>query len=92
MTTDPGAIREQIMRLLEARDAGKSICPSEVARALSPDWRPLMKPVRNVAIGLMRDGLIDILRKGRPIEIETSGQVTADVKGVIRLRRRAGPE
>jgi hypothetical protein len=31
------AIARTIRRLLRARGAGKTICPSEVARALAPD-------------------------------------------------------
>ncbi len=66
------------------RGADKSICPSEVARALLPGaqqdgWQSLMTPVREAAIRLARAGRIDILRKGRPVPPE-------EVRGVIRLR------
>jgi hypothetical protein len=40
-----------------------------------------MPHVRNAAKGLSREGLIDILRKGKPIDPEI-------IKGVIRLRIR----
>ena len=40
------------LRALTADRAPKSICPSEVARALAGDWRPLMPRVRAVAAGL----------------------------------------
>ncbi len=95
-------IAEEIVRLVEARGCEKSICPSEVARALlsegaaSPPagapngetevkWQSLMGSVRQVAIGLAREGRIDILRKGHPIEPPSD---PAALKGVIRLRRR----
>jgi hypothetical protein len=70
--------------LRQARDRGpeKSLCPSEVAQALAENWRPLLTPVREAAVGLARRGLIDILRKGRPID-------PAETRGVIRLRIRA---
>jgi hypothetical protein len=42
-----------------------------------------MGPVRRVAIGLARQGRIEILRKGRPVP-------EAEVRGVIRLRLRSG--
>lgn len=74
-------IAATILRLVEERGADKSICPSEVARALDPDWQRLMGPVRQAAIGLVLAGRIDILRKGKPV-------APADVRGVIRLRLR----
>ena len=44
------AIREEILRQTAARGPERSICPSEVARALAGGddgpWRPLMAPVR----------------------------------------------
>lgn len=33
------------------RGRGKTFCPSEAARALAADWRPLMADVRRVAAG-----------------------------------------
>jgi len=77
------AIAEEILRQTAARGAGKSICPSEVARALEPDetaWRRLMMPVREAAIRLAREGRIEVLRKGKPVD------PAAEIRGVIRLR------
>ena len=73
-------IRDELLRRVTARGSG-SICPSEVARALAPQWRGLMQRVRDVAFALSRERRIDILRKGRPIEPQA-------VRGVIRLRLR----
>jgi hypothetical protein len=84
--TDHDAIAAEILRQTEARGAEKSICPSEVARALAPDadaWRRLMGPVRATAIRLARDGRIEVLRKGKPVDPE------AEIRGVIRLRMRS---
>jgi hypothetical protein len=77
------AIRDAILAQTAARGAEKSICPSEVARALSAeDWRPLMPRIRREAALLAREGRIDILRKGRPVD------PAAEIRGVIRLRIR----
>lgn len=68
-----------IIRLTNDIGAGKTICPSDVARAeRGEDWRSLMKPVRRCAQKLAREGRIAIYRKGKAVDPET-------VKGVIRL-------
>ncbi|QXT41365.1 DUF3253 domain-containing protein [Gymnodinialimonas ceratoperidinii] len=41
-----------LMRMAADRGADKTFCPSEVARALAEDWRPLMPEVRRVAATL----------------------------------------
>ena len=64
-------IEATMLRLVTERGADKTICPSEVARALggsSPDdWRRLMPPVRRVAVRLAKQGNVAILRKGKPV-------------------------
>ena len=76
----PEAIEAAILQRTATTD--KSICPSEVARALEPEnWRPLMGAVRQAAARLSTAGSIEILRKGKPIAPEA-------MHGVIRLRRR----
>ena len=81
-------IESEILRQATASGSDKSICPSEVARALDPEaWRGLMTAVRRSAARLAQAGQIEILRKGRPVDPLT------EVKGVIRLRlRRATQE
>lgn len=55
-----------IVVLLHDRPATATICPSEAARALAPgDWRRLMPQVREVAVALAKDGIIDIRQGGR---------------------------
>ena len=82
MSADANAIEETMLRLAAERGAGKTICPSEVARALGgphPDgWSPLMQPVRRVAVRLAHEGRIAILRKGRPVDPD-------DFRGIYRL-------
>ena len=48
---DDAAIAEALMRLARDR-APRTFCPSEAARALALDWRPLMDDVRRVAATL----------------------------------------
>jgi len=69
-----------ILHLTAARGVEKSICPSEVARALDADWQRRMKDVRAAAVRLARAGRVEILRKGKKVtELDA-------VRGVIRLR------
>lgn len=82
------AIRREILRQTAARGPDRSICPSEVARALAGGgedgpWRPLMGPVRRAAFELARAGRVEVLRKGKPVPPEAA-------RGVIRLRAAAG--
>ncbi len=87
--TDPDPeLAELIRALATARGAGKTLCPSEVARTLAPDaWRPLMSRVRAEAVRLAQSGEVAIYRKGRPVD-------PASFKGVYRIglppRSRAG--
>ena len=77
------AIATEILRQTAARGADKSICPSEVARALAPEddaWRRLMGAVRATAIRLAREGQVEVLRKCKPVDS------AAEIRGVIRLR------
>jgi hypothetical protein len=78
------AIRDAILAQTAARGPEKSICPSEVARALEPEeWQRLMPRIRREAALLAREGRIDVLRKGKPVDPEQ------EIRGVIRLRVRA---
>ena len=67
------------LALAEQRGPGKSLCPSEVARALdSHDWRRLMPRVRSVAEALRASGRLLVLQKQQPVP-------SAHVTGPIRL-------
>ena len=83
MIPDDYEIELTLVRLVEERGADKSVCPSEVARALGgphPDgWGPLMQPVRRVAVRLTKEGRVQILRKGKPVADPD------DFRGIYRL-------
>jgi len=69
------AIRELVAR----RGAGKTICPTEAAKAVSAEkWRSVLGDVRAEAVRLARAGEIAIYRKGRPVDPD-------GFKGVYRL-------
>lgn len=76
-------IEERITAMVDERGAGKTVCPSEVARdlAIDGDFRPLMPPVREAAATLADRGEIVVTQKGRPVDARTA-------RGPIRLGRR----
>ena len=49
MTRSDKEIAYVLLDLAHQRGVGKTFCPSEAARELSDDWRPLMPEVRRVA-------------------------------------------
>lgn len=73
-----------VMRqLLTQRQPQHSICPSDVARALSDDvaeWRAMMPRVRAVAADAAGKGLVRITQQGRTVD-------PASARGPIRLMR-----
>jgi glucose/arabinose dehydrogenase len=69
-----------IIRLTTERGADKSISPSDVAQLLGEPWQRHLTPVRQAAVKLAREGRIQVLRKGKPVEDLDA------VRGVIRLR------
>ena len=81
----PGDAEAQaaIRSLLEQRDPGATICPSEAARALAGDgdFRPLMPLVRDAARTMADGGEIDVTQRGEVVDIDRA-------RGPIRLRRR----
>ncbi|MEP3265873.1 MAG: DUF3253 domain-containing protein [Hyphomicrobiales bacterium] len=82
MTTNSSLIETKIHELLVSRGTRKTICPSEVARAIAgkdeKKWRLLMKPVRTVAVNLTKSGTLVITRKGKPVDPD-------DFKGIYRI-------
>lgn len=56
-----------ILSLLGQRAPDATICPSEVARAIAPDWRAAMPAVHAAIDALVSDGLVRLSWKGRPL-------------------------
>lgn len=77
------SVEETILAMVADLPEGKSLDPSAVAQAASPEserWRRLLPHVRTTAIGLARQGKLVILRHNKPVDPELP------VKGVYRLR------
>ncbi|MBB3813063.1 hypothetical protein FHY13_001369 [Xanthomonas arboricola] len=80
---DDGQIAATMRALLARRLPQQSICPSEVARALSQDenrWRALMPQVRAVAADLARKDVVRVTQRGDVVDLGT-------VRGPVRLMR-----
>lgn len=75
-------VERTIVDLLEARAPGRTICPSDAARALAPEpeWRALMDPVRETARAMAARGELEITQRGEPVPDP------ARLRGPIRLR------
>lgn len=82
-TTDP-LIPATILRLCMECGAGRTICPTDAAKALAGPsggdlaWREWLPKVRGAAVHLAREGWIVIYRKGKPADPD-------NFRGVIRL-------
>jgi len=78
-------IEDAITGLLAQRDPGKTICPSDAARALAgdADFRPLMEPVRERAREMVARGDLEITQSGQVVDPDTA-------RGAIRLRLPRG--
>ena len=83
VTDTDRALEEAIVRLLEARARGATICPSQAARQVGgpqeSDWRPLMEPARRAARRLVAEGRAEITQGGRVVDASTTS-------GPIRIR------
>lgn len=80
------ALELSILQLLRQRGAGKTICPSEAARAVAGSddrdaWEPLMEPARAAARRLVASGSIEVTQGGHVVDASTA-------KGPIRLKLR----
>jgi hypothetical protein len=77
------AVAGAILALTTARGPGRTICPSEAARALAGEggrWRELMPSVRRVAGALAERGALRVSQRGREVD-------PAAAWGPIRLGR-----
>jgi hypothetical protein len=78
-TTD-AYLDEALARLLDERGENKTVCPSEVARAVGGEqWRDLMEPARAAARRAVGRGDAEITQAGRVVDPSTA-------KGPIRVR------
>ncbi|HTI34542.1 MAG TPA: DUF3253 domain-containing protein, partial [Miltoncostaea sp.] len=74
-------LRAAMLALLQARDPGKTICPSDAARVGGgPSWRGAMPAARDVAAALAGDGLVEVRQGGRPVAVGTA-------RGPVRIAR-----
>lgn len=78
---DATGIEASILNLLSRRDPGKTICPSDAARAVFGDdaFRPHMDDVRAVAVVMAERGALEVTQGG----VVVDGR---DARGPIRLR------
>ena len=58
------AIRAMLLRFAAERE-GKTFCPSEVARSLTDDWRPLMPSIREGGAHLVAKGQLRCTQRGQ---------------------------
>ena len=74
-------LERSILDLLASRARTATICPSDAARAVSPDgWRDLMEPARRAARRLVARDEVVITQGGKVVDPSTA-------KGPIRIRR-----
>lgn len=80
MAVSGAEVEQVILGLLERRAPGKTICPSDAARALdAEDWRALLAPVREQASAMVADGRLEVTQGGRVVDPDSA-------RGAIRLR------
>ncbi len=87
-------LQDHLNRLLDTREYPKTICPSEVPRALAVEemkklgascWRDLMPDVRKLVWQMGDRGEVEILQRG---EVLGDSVGLEDVKGPIRVRKK----
>ncbi|UJW30121.1 DUF3253 domain-containing protein [Saccharothrix sp. AJ9571] len=76
----PDRLRAAILALARARGEDSSTCPSDAARAVADDWRPLLPQARNVARDLARAGQVRLTQRGRMLDPD------AEWQGPIRIQ------
>jgi hypothetical protein len=78
--TVDATLDQSLAWLLAERGAGKTVCPSEVARAVGGEqWRNLMEPARAAARRAVARGEAEITQRGQVVDPSTA-------KGPIRIR------
>lgn len=73
-------IEDTLLDLLSQVRKAESISPNDIAKAINREgWQRELPKVRAVVVGLARQGRLEMLRKGKPVEPE-------GIKGVYRVR------
>ena len=72
-------IRDEILRLLLMVPRDATICPTEVARSLRPQWKQWLPLIREVAIEMTRENEIVAIQQDTVVDLETA-------KGPVLLR------
>ena len=68
-------LRRAILARVADLRQGTTCCPSEIARDLAGDWRPLMAPLREAAFGLAAEGRIVVTQRGASVGPDTKGPI-----------------
>lgn len=76
-------IEDLVLRLAKERGAGKTICPTEAAKAAAgqrgeDNWQARLPAVKAAAVRLAKRGGVSIYRKGKPVDPD-------DFRGVYRI-------
>ncbi|MFG1643294.1 DUF3253 domain-containing protein [Amycolatopsis sp. NPDC049252] len=66
--TPAEGLRAAILALATARGTDSSTCPSDAARAVAADWRPLMPEALKLARDLARGGQVELSQRGEPLD------------------------
>lgn len=80
-----GGLEGAIAELLTQRDEGKTICPSEAARAIGgKEWRDLMPDAREAAARMADRGEVVVTQRGLVVDARSA-------RGPIRIARHPTP-
>lgn len=84
-----GTIREVMLSHASAAPAKRGADPGDIARAIvgkdEKKWRQLMKPIKDEAVRMAKDGKLVLLRKGKPYDPDR-------LRGLYRIRLLAEGE
>lgn len=77
-----GRLEQTMLRLVDERAPDRTICPSDVARAVgdADSWRSLMDATRAVAARLADAGEVEVTQRGSVVDVRTA-------RGPVRIRR-----
>ena len=71
MSSDRLDPRSAILKLVAERGPGKTICPSEAARAIGgKEWRDAMPVIHAAAKALAEEGAVELRQGGEPCGTE----------------------